>query len=116
VPGQFDAVRVGQIVGNLLSNAVKYGAGEPIRVSVRRSGAQAEIAVADQGAGIDEAEQQRIFDRFERGEPPRPGSYGLGLWIVRELLRLHGGSISVRSAPNAGTTFTVTLPLAPPRA
>ncbi len=113
VPGQFDAVRIGQIVGNLLSNAVKYGAGKPIRVSVRRSGDRAEIAVADQGAGIDEAEQQRIFDRFERGEPARPGSYGLGLWIVRELLRLHGGSISVRSSVDAGTTFTVTLPLAP---
>lgn len=112
VAGQFDAVRVGQILGNLISNAVKYGAGKPIRVSVRQARDQAEITVADQGAGIAEAEQHRMFDRFEHGDGAPPGSYGLGLWIVRELLRLHAGTISVRSAPGAGTTFTVTLPLA----
>ena len=113
VPGHFDAGRVGQIVANLLSNAVKYGAGKPIRVSVRRIGDAAEIAVSDRGPGIEESEQKRIFERFERGEAPRSGSYGLGLWIVRELLRLHGGSIALQSSAESGTTFTVKLPLAP---
>jgi signal transduction histidine kinase len=111
VEGSFDPVRVGQIAGNLLSNAIKYGNGKPIAVSVRKTGGAAEIRVTDGGSGIDPEEQERIFERFERLGTQRHGSYGLGLWIAREIARLHGGSISVQSVPGAGATFTVTLPL-----
>jgi signal transduction histidine kinase len=117
VEGAFDPVRVGQIVGNLLSNAIKYGNGKPIAVTVRKAGRSAEIRVADGGKGIDPEEQERIFERFERIGTDRHGSYGLGLWIAREIARLHGGTISLHSAPEKGATFTVTLPLgAPPEA
>jgi signal transduction histidine kinase len=111
VEGSFDAVRIGQIVGNLLSNAIKYGNGKPIAVTVRKAGGNAEIRVTDSGRGIDPREQERIFQRFERLGTHQNGSYGLGLWIAREMARLHGGTISVHSVPGEGATFTVTLPL-----
>lgn len=110
--GQFDAIRVAQVVENLLSNAVKYGAGKPIAVTVRAVEGAAEIAVTDHGKGIPEADRERIFERFERGdEAARAGSYGLGLWIAREVARLQGGTISVRSELGKGSTFTFRLPL-----
>jgi signal transduction histidine kinase len=111
VQGSFDPVRVGQIVGNLLSNAIKYGNGKPITVGVRKAGGDAEIRVTDGGRGIEPEEQERIFERFERLGTHQHGSYGLGLWIAREIARLHGGSIRVHSVPDEGATFTVTLPL-----
>ncbi|MGE5046992.1 MAG: ATP-binding protein [Deltaproteobacteria bacterium] len=111
VEGSFDPVRIGQIVGNLLSNAIKYGNGKPIAVSVRKTGGAAEIRVSDGGRGIEPEEQERIFERFERLGTHRHGSYGLGLWIARQIARLHGGAISVQSVPDHGATFTVTLPL-----
>ncbi|HET7788253.1 MAG TPA: HAMP domain-containing sensor histidine kinase [Myxococcales bacterium] len=111
VEGSFDAVRIGQIVGNLISNAIKYGNGKPISVTVRKAGGAAEIRVTDGGRGIEPGEQERIFERFERVGTHRNGSYGLGLWIARELARLHGGSIALHSVPGEGATFTVTLPL-----
>ena len=115
VRGRFDAPRVSQVVENLLSNAIKYGEGKPISVSVRAEGAFAEISVADQGRGIPVAEQARIFERFERGgEEVRPGSYGLGLWIAREIVRLHRGTLSVQSEVGKGSVFTVRLPLSAP--
>jgi signal transduction histidine kinase len=109
--GKFDDVRLGQIVSNLVSNAFKYGGGKPIHVAVTRADGAVEIAVTDQGVGIDPQEQQRIFDRYQRAESPRAGSYGLGLWIARELARLHGGAIEVESMPGKGATFRVRLPL-----
>lgn len=111
VEGRFDPVRVGQIVGNLISNGIKYGGKKPVQVAVRRVGAAARISVADGGQGIGAEEQKRIFERFERLGAERRGSYGLGLWIAREIARLHGGDLTVQSIPGDGSTFTVTLPL-----
>jgi two-component system, sensor histidine kinase len=112
VIGRFDAVRITQVIANLLSNAIKYGAGKPVTVSVRKSGGTARIAVSDGGPGISPSEQKHVFERFERGTASeRAGSYGLGLWIVRELVRLHGGTVTVQSSPGHGATFTVTVPL-----
>jgi signal transduction histidine kinase len=116
VPGRFDPVRIRQVVGNLLANAIKYGAGKPVKVAVRVSDGSARITVSDGGPGIPPSVQAHVFDRFERGTAAeRAGSYGLGLWIVRELVRLHGGSVTVESAPGEGATFAVTLPLSGPR-
>jgi PAS domain S-box-containing protein len=112
VRGTWDASRVSAIATNLLGNAVKYGAGSPIDVRVARAGDAAILIVQDRGIGIAEADQARIFERFERAVSTRHyGGFGLGLWIAREMARAHGGSIGVASTPGKGATFTVSLPL-----
>jgi signal transduction histidine kinase len=111
VVGMFDPVRIDQVVTNLLSNAMKYGAGKPTRIAVRRVGEKAVISVSDQGPGIQPQEREHVFQRFERGIRTDRTGYGLGLWIVRELVRLHGGEVTVESSPGKGATFQVTLPL-----
>jgi signal transduction histidine kinase len=114
VEGQWDRLRVEQIVTNLISNAVKYGARNPVSVRVSGEGAWARLVVADRGIGIAPEEQQRIFERFERGGASHGyGGLGLGLWIARELARAHGGRISVESTSGEGAAFTVELPLEP---
>ncbi len=102
-------------VGNLVENAVAYSP-ERSRVAagVRRRSDQVEITVTDQGEGISEAEQERIFERFYRGDPARSretGGTGLGLAIVKHIAASHGGDVSVWSMRGAGSTFTLRLPL-----
>ncbi|WP_437980213.1 AAA family ATPase [Sorangium sp. So ce117] len=115
VVGNWDAFRMEQILINLLSNALKYGAGGPIHVVVRRDGARAVLVVRDHGMGIAEADQARIFERFERAVSVRNfGGLGLGLYIVRWIVTSHGGTIRVESRPGAGASFIVELPLRSP--
>ncbi len=107
----FDASRMDQVVSNLLSNAVKYGREGPVEVRARGGGGRAILEVEDHGIGIAPADQERIFDRFERAVSARHfAGIGLGLWIVRQLVEAHGGAIRVRSVPGEGATFTVELP------
>lgn len=112
ISGNWDASRVDQVVVNLLSNALKYGQGKPIYISSRVSGALACLKVRDQGMGIAREDHGRIFDRFERAASMRtyPGM-GLGLYIAREIVLAHGGSIQIQSELGAGSTFTILLPL-----
>jgi signal transduction histidine kinase len=111
-----DRLRVEQIVTNLLSNAVKYGAGRPIEIATATEGAAAVLRVSDGGIGIRAEDQARIFERFERAAPHRDaGGFGVGLWIVREIVGALEGEVRVESAPGRGTTFTVVLPLRGPR-
>jgi signal transduction histidine kinase len=115
VDGVWDRTRLEQVATNLLSNAVKYGAGRPISVEVRLSGAGADAAallvVRDQGIGMSADDLGRIFGRFERAVSGRNyGGLGLGLWIVRQVVDAMGGTISVESEPGRGSTFTVRLP------
>jgi signal transduction histidine kinase len=115
VVGRWDRVRLEQVAANLISNALKYGAGKPVVARVEAGAGLAHLAVIDGGIGIPAAEQGRIFERFERAEAARGyGGFGLGLWISRALVEAHGGAISVESAPGAGSTFRVRLPLAGP--
>jgi signal transduction histidine kinase len=115
VVGRWDEMRLDQIVTNLLSNAVKYGEKRPIEVSVRGNGMDAVLAVADRGVGISAEDQARIFRRFERGASAfGRGGFGLGLWIVREIVTALEGKVEVESTPGEGATFTVVLPLAGP--
>jgi PAS domain S-box-containing protein len=110
--GQWDRARVDQIMSNLLSNAVKYGRGQPVEVAVDSRDGVATLVVRDRGVGIAESDHARIFERFERAVGAHNyGGFGLGLWIARELVQAHGGTISVESAPDHGASFTVTLPL-----
>lgn len=102
-------------VGNLVENAVAYSPERSrVAVGVRRRSDQVEITVTDQGEGIPEAEQERIFERFYRGDPARSretGGTGLGLAIVKHIAASHGGDVSVWSMRGAGSTFTLRLPL-----
>lgn len=104
-----------QVVTNLLSNAVKHGDRQPIEVSVRSDGMNAVLSVADRGPGIPAEEHARVFGRFERGASARgKGGFGLGLWIVSEIVNTLDGKVEVESTPRQGATFTVVLPLAGP--
>jgi signal transduction histidine kinase len=109
--GRWDKDRLDQVLTNLISNALKYGGGKPIWLSVERVPPVARVRVHDDGIGIDPADQQRIFERFERPGGTHAAGVGLGLWISRELVQAHGGQITVESRPGQGATFTVELPL-----
>jgi signal transduction histidine kinase len=113
VIGRWDRLRIDQIVTNLLSNAIKYGQGKPIEVSVKSLGTTARLIVHDSGIGIDPEWQARLFQRFERAVSVRNyGGFGLGLWIVRQIVEAHGGTICLESRLGEGSTFVVDLPLA----
>jgi PAS domain S-box-containing protein len=113
VTGEWDVARLEQVVGNLLSNALKYGNRKPVHIEVRREGASALLAVTDTGLGVPASEHRRIFERFERAHSGGQSGMGLGLWIVREIVDAHGGSIELASVPDEGSTFTIRLPLVP---
>lgn len=110
VVGSFDRVRIEQIVSNLVSNAIRYGNSGPIEISLRQNSDQAELTVADQGIGIAEADQERIFERFQRADSGNRAGFGVGLWVVRELSEAMGGSVGVRSRTGEGSSFLVLLP------
>jgi signal transduction histidine kinase len=111
-----DPERLRQVVANLIDNAIKYSpGGGRVEVRVSANGASGTISVADEGLGIPTHEQQRIFEKFYRLDPAMTrgiGGSGLGLYISRELVQQMGGRLSVASQHGAGSTFTVTLPLA----
>jgi PAS domain S-box-containing protein len=113
-----DPTRITQVVSNLLNNAAKYTPrGGRIALSAAREGNQAVISVADNGMGIPQAALSDVFKLFTQvdGAPQRGhGGLGIGLSLVRSFVELHGGSVSASSAgPDAGSVFTVRLPLAP---
>jgi signal transduction histidine kinase len=113
--GSWDRPRLAQVVANLLSNALKHGRGRPIALDLCDSPGGVTLTVEDHGNGIDPAELPRIFDRFERASPERRrGGLGLGLYVAREIVQAHGGSIGAASTPGSGSTFTVVLPRRPP--
>ncbi|MYX46867.1 sensor histidine kinase, partial [Streptomyces sp. SID89] len=103
-------------VGELLANAISHTPqGGRIRVSVTRSGREAELTVADTGSGLDPAEADRLFERFHRGGNGGDGRYGLGLALLREVVTGHGGTVGVTGRPGRGARFTIRLPCPPPR-
>jgi two-component system phosphate regulon sensor histidine kinase PhoR len=121
-PVRADRFRLEQVFINLLDNAVKYTEKGMVEVILtRESGgereapgqARAVIEVRDTGSGIPAEHLPRVFERFyvvDKGRSRQLGGTGLGLSIVKHIALLHGGDVSVRSTPGAGTTFTVTLP------
>jgi signal transduction histidine kinase len=103
-----------KVVLNLLSNAFKYTLDGSVTVSVVRDADAVRLVVRDTGIGIPAHEQPRLFDRFHRVEGARGRTHegtGIGLALVQELARQHGGGVTVESEPGVGSTFTVTLPL-----
>jgi signal transduction histidine kinase/serine phosphatase RsbU (regulator of sigma subunit) len=114
-----DPEMVERVLLNLLSNAFKFTLQGEIRLTLEIRGEHAVLVVADTGTGISVDEQPRVFERFHRVRGAAARSYegsGIGLALVRELVELQEGSITVASAPGVGTAFTVELPLAAPDA
>lgn len=111
VVGRWDRLRLDQTITNLLGNALKFGAGRPVRIAVEAVGDRARLLVEDQGVGIAPEDQERIFQRLERAVSARNfGGLGLGLWIVRQIVEAHAGTVRVESEPGQGARFTVELP------
>jgi PAS domain S-box-containing protein len=111
---RWDHFRIDQVLTNLLTNALKYGAGKPVAVRVSASGDRVRIEVRDQGPGIAKENQERIFMRFERAISANVVSgLGLGLYITRQIVFRHGGTIRLDSEPGKGSTFVVELPAEP---
>jgi signal transduction histidine kinase len=112
LPASGEQRAVIQILVNLLGNAIRHSpAGGKIRLIFSRTPATASVTVSDDGPGIAAADQQRIFERFERAHPKKGGT-GLGLAISRRLARSMGGDVTLDSSPGEGARFTLTLPAA----
>ncbi|QEH38459.1 Sensor histidine kinase TmoS [Aquisphaera giovannonii] len=113
-PAFVDRQMYEKVVLNLLSNAFKFTLEGGIAVSLRRAGGAVELRVRDTGTGIPADEMPRLFERFHRVENARGRTHegsGIGLALVQELVKLHGGSIAAESEVGAGTTFAVVIPL-----
>lgn len=109
-----DAAKTQQIVSNLIDNALKHGHGSTrVLIEVRDRGDEAVVRVSDEGEGIAEADQEKIFHRFyrvDKSRSERVEGTGLGLAIVKHLVLRHGGTVRVESVPGKGATFEVSLP------
>jgi signal transduction histidine kinase len=109
-----DTDRLRQVLQNLIDNAVKYSpAGDEVAVRARRANGRVLIEVSDHGPGIPYDQQRVIFEKFGRADVAggsKPGT-GLGLFIARSIAEAHGGSLDVRSRPDGGSTFVLTLPV-----
>ncbi|MGH2972463.1 MAG: GAF domain-containing sensor histidine kinase [Gaiellaceae bacterium] len=113
-PIRGDRERLRQVLGNLIENAVKYSPeGESVEVRAQPENGKVRISVSDRGPGIPVDQQRLIFEKFGRADVAggsKPGT-GLGLFIARSIAEAHGGTVDVRSTPDAGATFTLTLPV-----
>jgi signal transduction histidine kinase len=111
--GRWDRARLERVVESLLANALKFGAGRPVRLVVEADAAEARLTVEDGGIGVEPRDAERIFGRFERAVSGRHyGGLGLGLYVARELVRAHGGTLTLEPLPpgSPGARFTVRLP------
>ena len=110
-----DGLRLFQVLNNLVQNAIKYSpAGGIVHVQVERQDATVRVAISDEGIGIPQAELPQLFQRFYRAsnvEEDKITGFGVGLYLVKEIVTLHGGSIDVVSEEGRGSTFIITLPL-----
>jgi signal transduction histidine kinase len=119
VPIAIDALRIETVVGNLLDNAFKYSEpGDAVRCGLEVASGAARLLVADEGIGMNEEEVASLFARFGRiinGRNSHIGGTGLGLFLSREIARLHGGDVTASSIEGAGSRFELTLPFGGPK-
>ncbi len=116
--GIWDRLALEQIADNLISNAIKYGGARPIQITLETSGTHVCLRVRDRGPGISPPDRDRIFERFERAVAPgeQRSGFGIGLWVVRQLVEAMDGTIMVDShhgsdtSQLSGSVFSVTLP------
>lgn len=114
VEARFDVTLISRLLQNLIGNAVRYGRQDGhIWVSLRQEQADAVLAVRDDGIGIAQEQQEKIWQRFYQVEPSRSGQAGtgLGLTMVRQIAALHGGTVTLDSAPGVGSCFTFRFPV-----
>ncbi|EKD91002.1 MAG: sensory box histidine kinase [uncultured bacterium] len=111
--GNWDKLRIEQVITNLLTNAIKYGDKKPIEVRVINFNKSGKIHVKDQGIGIPAELQKKIFEKFERAVTSSQfqGS-GLGLYITNQIVKAHNGKVHLKSREGKGSTFIVELPVA----
>ncbi len=111
-----DRAKLRRVLVNLLSNALKFTPkGGRINVNAAREGSLVRVSVADTGVGIPEEDQRDIFDKYAQARSRATRSEkgtGLGLYITRQLVELHGGKIGVKSEVGRGSTFSFTIPIA----
>lgn len=116
IEGTWDRLRVEQAVTNLLSNAIRYGENKPIEITIKKYYSNARIIISDTGIGMSKATQKKIFDLFERGvSQDTYKGLGVGLFITRQIVNAHHGSLTVESKENHGSTFIIDLPIEPPK-
>jgi PAS domain S-box-containing protein len=114
VIGLWDKLRLEQVLTNLLVNAMRYGEGAAIEIQTRQVGEGVQLCVRDYGPGVSAELRKIIFDQFARGTEVNPsGGLGLGLYLSRQIVERHGGSICCESPPGGGAAFVVHLPPRP---
>ncbi len=113
LPACLDHLAIEQVIDNLVANALKYGGSTPVGVSANVHEGRLRIEVRDGGAGIPASDRARVFECFERavGQNERHSGFGVGLWVVRQLVQCMDGTIAIDDAPGGGALFTVALPL-----
>ncbi len=112
IEGRWDRYRIEQVITNLLTNAMRYGGSKPISIEISKTPSRAVMVVRDRGMGIKKEDLSRIFQQFERAVSANEVSgLGLGLYIVKQILDAHGGTVSVESEIGEGSRFFVELPL-----
>jgi signal transduction histidine kinase len=116
--GEWDQPKLSQAISNLLNNAVQHGAHDsPITVSAQEKGSAIEVSIHNEGAAIPQHLLPKLFDIFvqkESGVEINPGSMGLGLYIAKQIVTAHGGTIKVESSDDQGTIFCFCVPQEPP--
>lgn len=112
IKARVDRLRIEQVISNLLVNAAKYASKAPVHLSLRLHHHVAEISVQDEGPGITQGDQARIFDKFERARSAdKVSGMGLGLYISKKIIDLHHGKILIDSSPGQGAKFTIKIPI-----
>lgn len=113
IHGEWDRMRLEQVMNNLLTNALRYGKNRPVGIKARKTKTKVRIEVRDEGIGIAPENREKIFDRFERAgiSANEISGLGLGLFITRQIVLAHGGKIWVEENADQGSTFVVQLPL-----
>jgi two-component system, OmpR family, sensor kinase len=110
--GEWDLMRIEQVITNLLTNAIRYGEGKPISITVKKNHHELLLAIRDNGRGIAPANLEKIFERFERlVHQNEISGLGLGLYLSRKIVEAHAGRIWAESVPGQGSTFFIQLPL-----
>lgn len=107
---EVDADKIEQVLTNLLENAAKYGDPEGITVRGRRADGAVTVSVSDRGPGVAEADREQIFERGFQHAGGHPSGTGLGLWISRNLVEAHGGSLDIVPGTGPGAEFRIRLP------
>ena len=106
-----DPDKLTQVLTNLVENACKYASPVGLTITAEVGDGEVAVSVADRGEGIPAADLPKVFDKFFRRDLGRPTGSGLGLWISRGLVQVHGGKLAASSVPGEGTTFRFTVPL-----